>query len=134
MSTDKVQDKTDVLLLDDSVNSTNLPEGWDRRAFMMRSAMIGAVAVLSGCAPPTPQQTAEQATSAPPIPPKIHLSPDLDVVKKTKGPVMTTIDEFYKVGPGPVELAHDRADADHLRLLPALHQAARRPARQGDRA
>ena len=31
---------------DDDVNSTNLPEGWDRRAFVMRSAMIGAVAVL----------------------------------------------------------------------------------------
>ena len=29
------------------------------------------------------------------------LSPDLDVVKKSKGPVMTVVDEFYKVGPGP---------------------------------
>ena len=27
--------------------------------------------------------------------------PDLDVVKKSKGSVMTTLDEFYKVGPGP---------------------------------
>lgn len=27
--------------------------------------------------------------------------PGLAVVKKTKGPVMTVIDEFYKVGPGP---------------------------------
>ena len=35
--------------------------------------------------------------------------------------------------PGPLELAHDRADAHHLRLLPALHQAAGRPAREGDR-
>ena len=26
---------------------------------------------------------------------------DLNVVKKAKGPVMTTVDEFYKVGPGP---------------------------------
>src|SRR4029450_10610566 len=26
---------------------------------------------------------------------------DLDVVKKGKGPVMTLLDEFYKVGPGP---------------------------------
>src|SRR4029079_5762230 len=31
----------------------------------------------------------------------VTLSPDLDVVKKSKGPVMTTLDEFYKVGPGP---------------------------------
>src|SRR5512140_1819497 len=29
------------------------------------------------------------------------LSPDLNVVKKAKGPIITTIDEFYKVGPGP---------------------------------
>src|SRR6185436_955825 len=29
------------------------------------------------------------------------LSPTLDVVKKASKPVMTTIDEFYKVGPGP---------------------------------
>jgi L-serine dehydratase len=34
----------------------------------------------------------------PPVP---QLSPDLNVVKKQKGPVMTTLDEFYKVGPGP---------------------------------
>ena len=32
-----------------------------------------------------------------------------------------------------LELAHHRADAHHLRLLPALHQAAGRSARQGDR-
>jgi L-serine dehydratase len=29
------------------------------------------------------------------------LSPDLEVVKASKGPVMTVVDEFYKVGPGP---------------------------------
>ena len=29
------------------------------------------------------------------------MSPDLDVVKKSKGPVMTVLEEFYKVGPGP---------------------------------
>jgi L-serine dehydratase len=78
----------------------------DRRAFMMRSAMIGAVAVLEGCGPSTPEETAKSAASAapPPIPAAQAappLSPDLNVVKKSKGPVMTTIDEFYKVGPGP---------------------------------
>jgi L-serine dehydratase len=78
----------------------------DRRAFMMRSAMIGAVAVLEGCGPSTPEETAKSAASAapPPIPAAPAappLSPDLNVVKKSKGPVMTTIDEFYKVGPGP---------------------------------
>src|SRR5437899_12308807 len=29
------------------------------------------------------------------------MSPDLQVVKNSKGPVMTVVDEFYKVGPGP---------------------------------
>ncbi|MGA7409890.1 MAG: serine dehydratase beta chain [Bryobacteraceae bacterium] len=29
------------------------------------------------------------------------MSPDRDVVKRAKGPVITTLDEFYKVGPGP---------------------------------
>jgi L-serine dehydratase len=39
-----------------------------------------------------PQQP---ATPAPP------LAADLNVVKKGQGPVLTTVDEFYKVGPGP---------------------------------
>src|SRR5262245_30358477 len=72
----------------------------DRRAFMMRSAMIGAVAVLAGTAPSTAEETAKKAAGAKsPAPPP--LSPNLDVVKKSKGPVMTTLEEFYKVGPGP---------------------------------
>jgi L-serine dehydratase len=74
----------------------------DRRAFLMRSAVTGAAAVLAGCAAPTPEQTATNPT--PPPAPKAatsQVSQDLAVKKDTKGPVMTTIDEFYKVGPGP---------------------------------
>jgi L-serine dehydratase len=78
-----------------------VPKGMDRRAFMMRSALIGAVAVLTGAPPASPAATAKKAASAPPTPPKTGMSPNLDVVKKSKGPVMTTVDEFYKVGPGP---------------------------------
>ena len=44
------------------------------------------------------EQTA-RATAAPPL--GATMSPDLNVVKKSKGPVMTVLDEFYKVGPGP---------------------------------
>ena len=33
----------------------------DRRSFMMRSALIGAVAVLSGSPPATAKETAEKA-------------------------------------------------------------------------
>jgi L-serine dehydratase len=78
----------------------DVPPGVDRRGFLMRSAVVGAVAVITGCS--APQKTEQAASPAPPPPkPAAELSPDLDVVKKAKGPVMTTIDEFYKVGPGP---------------------------------
>jgi len=71
---------------------------------MMRTAMIGAVTVLSGCKPLTPKETAEKAASAPPIPAdklNLAMSDSLAVVRNSKGPVMTTVEEFYKVGPGP---------------------------------
>jgi hypothetical protein len=47
----------------------------DRRSFIMRSAMIGAVSVLSGSVPASAKETAEKAASAPPVPPKVTLSP-----------------------------------------------------------
>jgi len=76
------------------------PAGLDRRAFLMRSAAIGAAAVLTGC---TAEEKAKQVSSAPPppAPAPVGMSENLDVVRRSKGPVMTTIDEFYKVGPGP---------------------------------
>src|SRR5689334_14334083 len=92
-------DETSILVPELAAIET--PSGIDRRNFLVRSAMIGAVTVLSGCEAPSAKATAEQAASAPPTPPKVPLSPDLDVVKRSKGPIMTTIEEFYKVGPGP---------------------------------
>jgi L-serine dehydratase len=81
--------------------SKEVPTGSDRRAFMMRSALAAVVAAATGCAP-TPSSTSETTPAKDPAAPAAPaLSPDLDVVKKEKGPVMTTIDEFYKVGPGP---------------------------------
>src|SRR5688572_20057820 len=76
------------------------PLGSDRRAFMMRSALATAMAVLAG----RPAVAFAQAPFASPaLDPvvNVELDPNLNVVKKTKGPVMTLIDEFYKVGPGP---------------------------------
>jgi|KBSSwiStaDraftv2_1062776.scaffolds.fasta_scaffold36295_3 L-serine dehydratase len=73
---------------------TEVPRGVDRRTFLMRSGVIGATAVLTGRSISAQQQTAA-ATAPPP------LSKDLDVVKRESKPIMTTIDEFYKVGPGP---------------------------------
>jgi L-serine dehydratase len=81
---------------------TEVPAGIDRRSFLIRNAVIGAAAVMTGKAW-TPEARAAQAAKeagaaklgASP------LSPDLNVVKKSKGPVMTVLEEFYKVGPGP---------------------------------
>lgn len=81
----------------DELLATDVPEGVDRRAFLMRSALIGATAVLTG----RPVPANAQAAAARATPPKVTLSPDLDVVRRSKGPVMTVLEEFYKVGPGP---------------------------------
>jgi L-serine dehydratase len=89
-----------VLSPDTELAGANLPPGMDRRAFMMRSAIFGATAVITGCSAPTEQQVAS-APPAPATPAAPALSEDLNVVKKAKGPVMTMLDEFYKVGPGP---------------------------------
>jgi L-serine dehydratase len=81
------------------------PAGVDRRSFLMRNAVIGAAAVMTGRTW-TPEARAAQAAkeaAQPKTDPKLGatMSPALDVVKKSKGPVMTVLDEFYKVGPGP---------------------------------
>ena len=84
------------------LNTIEVPAGVDRRAFLMKTAVVGAASVIVGCSPPPPAANSAAAPAAPAPPaPKENLSPDLNVVKKAKGPVMTTIDEFYKVGPGP---------------------------------
>src|SRR5829696_5524293 len=75
------------------------PAGIDRRAFLMRSALMSAMAVITGRS--LTQEARAAAASAAKTPPMTGMSPTLDVVKRSKGPVMTTIDEFYKVGPGP---------------------------------
>jgi L-serine dehydratase len=81
----------------DPAGGLEVPAGVDRRTFLMRSAVIGATAVITGCTPSAQERTAA-ATAEPPA---VPLSADLDVVKKAAKPIMTTIDEFYKVGPGP---------------------------------
>ena len=96
--------KNDPQLLSEEPDSLEVPAGVDRRTFMMRSAVIGAVAVITGCPVTEEKQATTAATPSPadPPPPKAgNVSAELDVVKKSKGPVMTALDEFYKVGPGP---------------------------------
>src|SRR5262245_20259335 len=77
------------------------PAGVDRRKFLMRSAVIGAAAVMTGktWTPEARAQQAKKEADGPKL--GATMSADLDVVKKSKGPVMTVVDEFYKVGPGP---------------------------------
>src|SRR5947207_5893051 len=93
-------------LFPDLPKTVDNPSNIDRRTFIIRNAVIGAAAVLTGKAW-TPearaQQAAKEATAkgAKPALDSSSMSPDLDVVKRSKGPVMTVLDEFYKVGPGP---------------------------------
>jgi len=74
--------------------SKEVPAGVDRRTFLMRSAVVSAAAVITGDRMSAQEKT-QRSSAAPP------LAPDLNVVKQSKGPVLTTVDEFYKVGPGP---------------------------------
>jgi len=71
-------------------------KGSDRRTFMMRSALATAVATLYG-------RPIAAFANTPANPPRMptRLDPNLAVVRNSKGPVMTTLEEFYKVGPGP---------------------------------
>ncbi len=91
----------------DQLKSVVIPHGVDRRTFLMRSAVVSAAAVMTG------RSVSAVAAQVQPLPPgaepkgvaggpgNVELSPSLNVVKEQKGPVMTTLDEFYKVGPGP---------------------------------
>jgi len=100
----------DTLPFPPSPADVDVPAGTDRRSFLMRSAVIGAAAVMTGCDMPK-EERAERATSEAATPPAAPaakppamgstMSSDLDVVKRSKGPVMTVLEEFYKVGPGP---------------------------------
>jgi L-serine dehydratase len=87
---------------------------FSRRTFLIRHAAIGAAAVMTGAtwSPEARAQQAEteaaaqaaaKATAKDDVGLKMSsaLSPDLEVVRQSKGPVMTVLEEFYKVGPGP---------------------------------
>jgi L-serine dehydratase len=85
--------------------TAEIPAGIDRRTFLIRHAAIGAAAVLTGRVVTGEARAAtaekESTTMMKPKGLGAALSPDLDAVKRSKGPVMTVLDEFYKVGPGP---------------------------------
>src|SRR4026208_1679151 len=75
--------------------SQEIPPGVDRRHFLIRSAVGGAPAVMTGRTLSAPERTAMAGATLPPqakesTPP---LAADLNVVKKGQGPVLTTVDE-----------------------------------------
>ena len=75
----------------------NLPENIDRRTFLIRNAVIGAAAAMTGTvwtSEARAQQAAKEAAQKSPLPPldSTSMSQDLDVVKKSKGPVMPVLE------------------------------------------
>ena len=81
-----------------SDSSMHAPTLFTRRNFGRTVLAASAGALLVGCgksAKPTEAAVTKPDTLAP------ALSPDLAVVKNSKGPIMTTLSEFYKMGPGP---------------------------------
>jgi L-serine dehydratase len=92
-----MNDSTDTHDAIPALDFSEPPAGSDRRAFMMQSALAAAIVALGGRASPLFGQVPAQA---PPLG-SAAIDPNLEVVKKSKGPVMTLVDEFYKVGPGP---------------------------------
>jgi L-serine dehydratase len=87
--------------------TSKLGSNIDRRTFIIRNAVIGAAAVMTGRVwtnEARAAQAAKEATKPAGGKPALDsstMSPDLNVVKQSKGPVMTVVDEMYKVGPGP---------------------------------
>ncbi len=96
-------DGEDVLGNMEELLSQEVPPGVDRRNFLIRSAVGGAAAVMMGTLVLPAERTARALATLPqkPATPQPPLSKDLHVVKKGEGPVLTVVDEFYKVGPGP---------------------------------
>jgi len=90
------KDCNDPLGNTDDLLSQEIPPGVDRRSFLMRSAVVGAAAIMTGKNLLAADRTHEAVKSMP-----IRLSRGLYVHMESKGPILITGDEFYKVGPGP---------------------------------
>lgn len=67
-----------------------------RRNFGYAALAASAGALLTGFSQPQSTGSSPQSAASAPA-----LSPDLAVVQQSKGPIMTTLEEFYKMGPGP---------------------------------
>ena len=83
-------------LVNTGLASVEVPPGVDRRSFLIRSAVVGAAALMTGKNLSAAERTYEAVKSMPP-----PLSYGLYVHRRAEGPIITLSDEFYKVGPGP---------------------------------
>ncbi len=90
-------EKVDPLGSTTDVISHEVPPGVDRRSFLIRSAVVGAAAIMTGKTISAADRTYEAVRSMP----TLNITRGLNVHRAAKGPILTTIDEFYKVGPGP---------------------------------
>ena len=112
---------------------TEIPAGVDRRSFIMRNAVIGAAAVMTGTTWTPEARAAQAAKEAGAAQAGRHALPRPGRREEIQRPGDDRAGGVLQSRPRPFEFAHDRADAHHLRLLPALHEAARRPTGEGHR-
>jgi len=80
---------------------STLPSNINRRSFIMRNAVIGAAAVMTGATWTPEARAAQAAKEAAGAKMGSTMSPKLNIVAQSKGPIITILEEFYKVGPGP---------------------------------
>ena len=76
-------------------SKSKAPAVLSRRDFGYSALAASASVLLAGCSQQKPPEASVPPATAP------ALSPELAVVKTSKGPIMTTLEEFYKMGPGP---------------------------------
>ena len=78
------------------LTSQKVPPGVDRRSFLIRSAVGGAAAVMTGSVVSAHERIEKAVATLPVLPqqpsPAPPLDPNLNVVQKGKGPVLTTVD------------------------------------------
>src|SRR5215213_8706365 len=90
-------DRDDPLADTSQLISKEVPKGVNRRSFLIRSAVVGAAAIMTGRSVSAAERSYDAVKSLP----VLQLKRGLYVHRAAKGPIMITADEFYKVGPGP---------------------------------
>ena len=99
----KKSDKKNQQLFPELPELGPLSSSINRRTFIIRNAVIGAAAVMTGTTwtrDARAAQAAKEAAQKSPLPPldSTSMSPDLNVVKQSKGPVMTVLDHVQVRG------------------------------------